>query len=173
MASEEGFDLQEEYNEARRFTCEIVRSSADDVADGVVRGKHELYADEPTWLQPPGGGNDAHPAPVDYLLFGLVACQVEVLDQALKKARIEGYSIEATGEVDEVGEDAPAEEMLAHHAGRVSHIAVDLTLEVPEDYESRAQRCLDVYDTGCVVGQSLKAGVDYTPTATLETTNVG
>jgi hypothetical protein len=36
-------------------------------------------------------------------------------------------------------------------------------------YEDRAQRCLDVYDTGCIVGQSLRAGIDYTPETSLET----
>lgn len=168
MPTDETFDLQEQFLANRRFRSVVERSADDDVANGVVRGKHELYADEPEWLEEPGAGDDAHPAPVDYLVFGLVACQVEVLDQALKKARIEDYHLEAAAEVDRVGEDEPAEEMLAHHAGRVSHIEVDLTLEVPVEYENRAQRCLDVYDTGCVVGQSLREGVEYTPTATLE-----
>lgn len=168
MAREREFDLQEEYTEDRRFRSVVERSSEDTVAQGVVRGKHELYADEPEWLEEPGAGEDAHPAPVDYLVFGLVACQLEVLDQALKKARIEDYHIHAEAEVDRVGEDQPADEMLAHHAGRVSHIAVDLTLEVPPEYEGRAERVLDVYDTGCVVGQSYRAGIDYTPSTTLE-----
>lgn len=168
MSSDTEFDLQEEYTEDRRFRSVVERSADDERARGVVRGKHELYADEPEWLQEPGAGNDAHPAPVDYLVFGLVSCQVEILDQALRKARIEDYHIQASAEVDRVGEDQPAEEMLAHHAGRISHISVDLTLEVPPGYESRAQRCLDVYDTGCVVGQSYRDGIEYTPTATLE-----
>lgn len=168
MDSETTFDLQEEYTDERRFRSVVERGSDDDRARGLVRGKHELYADEPEWLEAPGAGDDAHPAPVDYMVFGLVSCQLEVLDQALRKARIEDYHIRASAEVDRVGEDQPAEEMLAHHAGRVSHISVDLTLEVPPEYESRAQRCLDVYDTGCVVGQSYRNGVEYTPTTTLE-----
>jgi organic hydroperoxide reductase OsmC/OhrA len=61
--------------------------------------------------------------------------------------------------------------MLAHHAGRISHISVDLTLEVPGEYESRARRCLDVYDTGCVVGQSYRQGIEYTPSTTFKLTD--
>ncbi|WP_255152289.1 OsmC family protein [Halorarius halobius] len=169
MGRDSEFDVQEEYTEEnRKFRSVVERSSDDDVAHGLVRGKHELHADEPEWLEEPGAGNDAHPAPADYLVFGLVSCQVEVLDQALRKARIEEYNIRASAVVDRVGEDEPAEEMLAHHAGRISHVSVDLTLEVPPEFESRAQRCLDVYDTGCVVGQSYRNGIDYTPTATLD-----
>lgn len=168
MASDREFDLQEEYSEDRRFRSVVERGADDEFASGTVRGKHDLYADEPTWLEEPGAGNDAHPAPVDYLVFGLVSCQVEVLDQALRKARIEDYHISAEAEVDRVGEDEPAEEMLAHHAGRVSHVSVDLTLSVPAEFEGRASRCLDVYDTGCVVGQSYRSGIEYTPSTSLE-----
>lgn len=168
MAGTSEYELDEEYTEERRFTSTITRSSDDEIARGLVRGKHELFADEPEWLEEPGAGNDTHPAPVDYLVFGLVSCQVEVLDQALRKARIEEYEIEAIAEVDTVGEDEPAEEMLAHHAGRVSHVSVDLSLTVPAEFESRAKRCLDVYDTGCVVGQSYRQGIEYTPRTTLE-----
>lgn len=57
--------------------------------------------------------------------------------------------------------------MLAHHAGRVSHVSVDLSLTVPAEFESRARRCLDVYDTGCVVGQSYRQGIQYTPRTSL------
>jgi len=96
------------------------------------QGKHELKVDKPEWLAEPGAGDDAYPAPVDYMVFGLVSCQVEVLDQALRKARTEDYHIEASAEVDRVGEDQPADEMLAHYAGRISHVTVDLTLESPK-----------------------------------------
>ena len=152
----------------RKFTSTVERSAGDAFATGLVRGKHELRVDEPEWLEEPGAGEDAYPAPVDYMVFGLVSCQLEVLYQALEKARIEDFSIEASAEVDRVGEEIPAEEMLAHHAGRISHVDIDLTLSVPEEYEDRARRCLDVYDSGCVVGQSFRAGVEYTPHTTLE-----
>lgn len=168
MDSETEFDIEESFTEAQSFRNTVERSSDDQRAEGMVRGKHELYADEPEWLEEPGAGDDSHPAPVDYLVFGLASCQVEILDQAMKKARIEEYHITAEAEVDRVGEDEPADEMLAHHAGRISHITIDLTLEVPEEFESRAQRCLGVYDTGCVVGQSLRKGIEYTPHTSLE-----
>lgn len=171
MATEQEYDVPGEFTDHGSFRSEVARSADDDYATGLIRGTHELRVDEPEWLEPPGAGNDAYPAPVDYMVFGLVACQLEVLFQALEKARVEDFEIEASAEVTEVGEDQPAEEMLAHHAGRISHIDVDLTLKVPERFEDRAQRCLDVYDTGCVVGQSFRAGVDYTPRATLEVTD--
>jgi hypothetical protein len=49
----------------------------------------------------------------------------------------------------------------------VKHIDIELELTVPEEYESRAQRCLDIYDQGCIVGQSYRAGVQYDPHVTL------
>ena len=54
-----------------------------------------------------------------------------MLDQALRKARIEEYHIRASAAVDRVGEDEPAEEVLARYAGRISRVGVDLTLKVP------------------------------------------
>jgi uncharacterized OsmC-like protein len=168
MSETSEYEVTDEWD--RRFRSTVERSADDEFAHGLVREKHELKVDEPEWLAEPGAGQDAYPAPVDYMVFGLVSCQVEVLDQALTKARIEDYHIEAAAEVDKVGEDQPADEMLAHHAGRISHITIDLTLEVPEEYEGRAQTCLDAYDTGCVVGQSFRNNVEYTPETTLEVT---
>lgn len=168
MASNDEFEYEEGFTDGH-FTSRVTRSADDSFASGSVRDVHELRADEPEWLEEPGAGDDEYPAPVDYVVFGLVSCQVEVLDQALRKARIEDYEIEAEAQVDRVGDDEPADEMLAHHAGRISHIDVDLTLHVPEQDAERAERCLDVYDTGCVVGQSYRRGIDYTPTTTLET----
>lgn len=168
MAEPSEYDIDDEYTEERRFTGTVTRRSDDEIARGSVRGKHDLFADEPEWIEEPGAGNDEHPAPVDYLLFGLVACQVEVLDQALQKARIEDYEIEGWAEVDGVGADEAAEEMLAHHGSRVEHITVEISLTVPPEFESRAQRCLEVYDTGCIVGQSYRHGIDYSPRTSLQ-----
>lgn len=170
MGSGKEFDIEGTFTEAQSFKSVVERRSGDKTARGMVRDKHELYADEPEWLEEPGAGDDLHPAPVDYLVFGLASCQAEILDQALKKARIDNYHITVKAEVDRVGEDEPADEMLAHHAGRISHIDVKLTLQVQDEYADRAQRCLDVYDTGCVVGQSLREGIEYTPNAKLKIT---
>jgi uncharacterized OsmC-like protein len=167
MATEKEYDVSTEFTDHGSFRSVVTRSADEDFATGMVREKHELRVDEPEWLEPPGAGKDAYPAPVDYMVFGLVACQLEVLYQALEKARVEDFEIEARAEVTEVGEDQPADEMLAHHAGRISHIDVDVSLTVPEEFEGRAQQCLNAYDTGCVVGQSFRQGIDYTPRTSL------
>jgi uncharacterized OsmC-like protein len=130
-------------------------------ADG--RESHEIIFDEPD-----PRGDDDHPSPVMYLFASLVGCQMAVLCAALEKARIEDFRIKADAE-SERSLDEVAEEMPDGTAKRIEHIDIDLTLEVPKEYEDRAQRCLDVYDTGCIVGQSLRAGIDYTPETSLET----
>lgn len=135
---------------------------------GVLRDKHEVVFDEPEFL-PVAEGEDTAPSPVDYLMAGLAGCQVSVLDQALKKARVADYHIEVEATIDAVGTDDVPEEMPSNTVNRIQHIAIDVTLTIPEEHRSRAQRCLDVYDDGCIVGQSLRAGIDYTPRATLET----
>lgn len=57
----------------RPHTYEVVASSDEPFQRGDVRGKHTLYSDEPDFL-PVMAGDDEHPAPVDYLVFGLVSC---------------------------------------------------------------------------------------------------
>lgn len=139
-------------------------------AEGTLRGTHEVKSDEPEWL-PVGGGNDEHPSPVDYMVASLVFCQLSVLSQALEKARVEEFHVSADAEIDELGTDDVAEEMPENTANRVQHVSIDIDLEVPEEDESRARRCLEVYDTGCIVGQSFKNGVDYTPSTSLTLTD--
>ena len=132
---------------------------------GVVESRgsrHELEFDEP---EP--HGTDEHASPVSAMLGSLVACQMSVLAQCLEKARIEDYEMEAEAVIDGRGTGEVAEEMPAKTAKRIEHITIDLTLEVPEEFEGRANRCIEVYDTGCIVGQSFRAGIDYTPNATL------
>lgn len=150
-----------------RFTATFEAGSDLEHARGTVRGKHELQSDEPPWL-PVGGGTDDHPAPVDYLVSSLVLCQLSVLSQALEKARVEEYHLSADAEVDRLGRGDVAEGMPPNTANRIEHIAVDVTLSVSPEDEARARRCLEVYDSGCIVGQSLRAGVSYTPEATVE-----
>jgi len=140
----------------------ITDSSDSEYARAMLRGKHEVLIDEPPNMEV-GAGNDDYPSPVDHLVLSLAACQVSVLSQALERARVEEFDITCDYELDEVGQDDVGDETHASKSVRVRHIAIDITLEVPEEYESRAQRCLDVYDVGCIVGQSLRAGVEYTP----------
>lgn len=135
---------------------------------GVCRDKHEVFVDEPEWI-PRMGGQDEYPSPVDHLMTALTACQVSVLAQCLSKARIDDYHIEAETTITDAGEDEVAEEVPEHTANRIRHIDIDLWVEVPESHEHRAAPCLDVYDTGCIVGQSYKAGIQYTPTTHLAT----
>lgn len=137
---------------------------------GVCRDKHEVFVDEPEWI-PRMDGKDEHPSPVDYMMTALTACQVSVLAQCFGKSRIEDYHITAETTITEAGEDDVDEAMPEHTANRIRHMDVEITVEVPEEYESRASRCLEVYDTGCIVGQSYKAGVQYTPSTNLVTTD--
>lgn len=116
---------------------------------------YEVSSDEPEPM-----GTETAPSPVTYLFHSLVSCQLTALSKCLQKARIEEYQISAEASFRFREEEGPEE--MGQAAGlRADHIDVDLTLNVPEDQESRAQRCLEVFDQGCLVGQSLRAGVDY------------
>lgn len=142
------------------------KTSSGIVARGLTRGVHEVYTDEYTHTPPVGTGDDLHPTPVDLFLSSLVACQLSVLSQTLNKARIDEFRITGSAdkgeEVDaDVPDDIPSKSL-------IDSIEVHITLEVPEEYESRAERCLEVYDQGCIVGQSIKSGVQYEPRTTLE-----
>lgn len=133
----------------------------------LVRGKHEILYDEPEFLEY-GAGEDEYPGPVDSMVASLGACQISVLEQCLEKARIEDFHVEAELSATQVDQEEIPEEMPSNTAKRVRHIDVDLHVEVPEEDRGRAKRCIEVYDAGCIVGQSFRAGIDYTPEVTLE-----
>lgn len=146
-----------------------IRSSSEEAYKrGNVRGEHVLYSDEPDFL--PVEGEDAHPAPVDYLVFGLLACQASVLTQCFEKARIADYEIDASAAIRDMRTDDMPDAMPDHTANRIEHIDIGIDVTVPENERARAERCLSVYDDGCVVGQSLRAGIEYTPRTSLATT---
>lgn len=149
----------------------VETSSEDEFTHATVRGKHELLMDEGVDL--PFGGSDEGPSAVDLLVTSLLACQVSVLQQCFEKARIGEYAIEAEATIDNRREDAIPEEMPGNTAKRVRHVVVDLDATVPEELEPRARRCLDVYDDGCIVGQSLLEGIDYSAEARLTVSNSG
>lgn len=140
----------------------VIDSSDSEYTKAVLRGEHELYLDEPPNMEI-GAGNDDYPSPVDHLAVSLASCQVSVLSQALERSRVEEFDITCDYEIDSIGSEDVGDRMHDSKGVRVRHMQIDITLEVPEEYESRAQRCLDVYDVGCIVGQSLRAGVEYTP----------
>lgn len=116
---------------------------------------HVVVSDEP---EP--HGTDEAVSPVSYLFLSLVSCQLVVLNACLEKARIEDYTIKADAALVFREEDHP-DELPEFTAQRIDNIHIELDLEVPEAYASRAERCLAVYDDGCLVGQSLKSGISY------------
>lgn len=117
-----------------------------------VRG-HELHTDEPADLSHSfkKGGRGEAPSAFDYLLAAVMGCQVNSLEQMLHKARVEEYDVDAECTGFTVTKD---------NVKRVQQIDLEVTLTVPEDDEAQARRCLDVYEKGCVVGETVKRGVD-------------
>jgi uncharacterized OsmC-like protein len=145
---------------------------ADGMLTGTVRDTHEIKFDEPTDL-PVGAGDDEYPSPVDYMFASLVGCQISVLNQALKKARVDDFQITADAQIppETTGTDNVPDEMPEHTGNRIKHVEIELTVEVAEEDVPRAERCLEVYDKGCIVGQSFRAGIEYTPHTAVETRN--
>jgi len=152
------------------FTAEMSISPNDDYKTATIRGKHTLKSDEPAWLPSDLAGNDAYPAPVDFLLMSLACCQASVLNQCLKNNNVEEYLIECEATIDDYNRDKDhSDHMPAHTALRISHITVTMVLTTTPVYENAADECLTVYDNGCIVGQSLDGGINYTPLTALET----
>jgi len=155
--------------ESEDFTFEMTLSPDDDFKTGKLRDKHTLHSDEPAWLPKGLAGNDAYPAPVDFLIMSLATCQISVLQQCLENNGVEEYRIECEAELDGYtrDEDHPSE-MPDHTALRLDHITVKMALVTTPAYEEDADRCLTVYDQGCIVGQSIAEAIDYTPLTALE-----
>lgn len=139
-------------------------SAGDRPVDGRVR-EHTFEVDDSESL--PYGGYDLAPSAVDYMVAGLAGCQLAVLSQALRKARIEDWEIEMSAVPDAWWREEIPEDLPENQVKRVEHVAVQVDLTVPEEYEERARRVLDVYDQGCIVGQSFRAGIEYTPETSL------
>lgn len=132
--------------------------------DGSVRD-HTFGVDDSETL--PYGGEDLAPSAVDYMVAGLAGCQLAVLSQCFRKARINDFEIELAAIPDSWWREEIPEDLPENQVKRIEHIHVDVDVTVPEEYEERAQRCLDVYDQGCIVGQSFRAGIEYTPKTSL------
>ncbi|WP_312910266.1 OsmC family protein [Natronosalvus caseinilyticus] len=114
---------------------------------------HALYIDEPEHLSHSfkKGGRGEAPSALGYLLTAAMGCQVNSLEQMLHKARLTEYEIDA---------ECTGYTFLEDDVKRVQKIDLRITLSVPEAEESRANRCLEVYEKGCVVGETLKRGID-------------
>lgn len=116
---------------------------------------HSLHIDEPEDLSHSfkKGGRGEAPTAFGYLLSAAMGCQVNSLEQMLHKARIEeDYEIKAEC----VGFTVTKDDIK-----RIQRLELELTLTVPEEDEPQAQRCLDVYEKGCVVGETLKRGMEF------------
>lgn len=116
---------------------------------------HTMFTDEPPDLGHSfkKGGRGEAPSAFDYLLTAAMGCQVNTLEQMLHKARVEQYEIEAECTGYTVTED---------NVKRIQKLELAIELSVPEAKESAAQRCLDVYEKGCVVGETLKRAMAFT-----------
>ena len=85
----------------------------------------------------------------------------------LKKNSVDLYEIEANAVIDEWEKDPNVPPEMPETTGlRISHITVKMSLKTTSEYKDRADRCLTVYDEGCVVGQSI--GISYEPLTSLE-----
>lgn len=136
----------------------VERSGADAVATANVRDEHELLLDEPEWIP---GGNDAAPWPSNYLLVACAGCQVEVITQALEKARIEEYDIdvEARFETEDLGPEL--EDYPDHLSWRYTKIVMEVHVETNEENEARIERLLSVAEDACIVSRSVERGIDF------------
>lgn len=155
--------------ESEQFTFEMTISPDKEYKTATLRDKHTLHSDEPEWLPEELAGNDAHPAPVDYLVMSLATCQVSVLQQCLKRNNVEEYRIECDAVLDGYDQDENhSDDMPKHTALRIGHITVKMVLTTIPKFSDSADRCLTVYDDGCIIGQSIGDAIDYTPLTALE-----
>lgn len=115
---------------------------------------HGLYIDEPEDLDHSfkKGGRGEAPSAFGYLLTAAMGCQVNTLEQMLHKARITHYEIEA---------ECTGFSFKEGNVKRVQQLELAITLTVPDATESQAERCLDIYEQGCVIGETLKRGIDF------------
>lgn len=149
------------------FSVTVTADDDQPYAHGTARDAHDLVSDEPDWL-PVGAGNDDHPAPVDYLLSSLAFCQASVLQQTLEANDVETYEINCEATLEEYGmRDDHPEELPHHTAGLVEHVDVSVELTTVAEFRETAEACLARFDEGCIVGNSLAAGVEHTTDAEL------
>lgn len=116
---------------------------------------HTMFTDEPPDLGHSfkKGGRGEAPSAFDYLITAAMGCQVNTLEQMLHKARVEQYEIEA---------DCTGFTLTESNVKRIQKLELAIELRVPTEKESAGRRCLDVYEQGCVVGETLKRGMAFT-----------
>lgn len=137
---------------------------SNDRTNYIREGKHGLHIDEPESMdhsfKKEVGGRDEAPNALTYLQAAALGCQVNSLEMLLRKSRIEEYHVDGHSTPYLFRED---------NIKRVQRLELEIELHVPEDVESRARRCLDIYEQGCLVGESIKRGIDVDVTKRLET----
>ena len=142
----------------------VVGSSEELVVDVNVRDTHDLEIGEPDWgLESRADlpmGEDRAPAPADYLVVGIVGCQVEVVRQCLEKARVEEYTIRGYAEDDVADPGDPPAAMPDHVSARIQRISVEIEVTTTDEFEDRVRRCVDVAEDACICGRSVEAGID-------------
>lgn len=147
---------------------EITRSNDDDVAHANVRDKFELELDEAEWI---AGGNDSAPWPSNYLLVATAGCQVEAMQQAMTKARIDEYEItvRARPHQEDLGDEIP--EYPDHMSWRYTDIEMEIEVETTEENLDRVQRIVDLAEDACIVSRSVERGIDFTTSKTLRSSD--
>lgn len=139
------------------FTGHIQCSSGEH-ARGLIRGKHEVWFDEPSYVDV---GTDEHPCPHDYLIAAIGGCQVEVLKQCFETARIDDYEIDLEVESEKSAGDA-TEEVSDTTNVRITDVRTHIEVSVPPEFEDRSRRCLEIFEENCPISRSVEAGIDLT-----------
>jgi len=97
-------------------------------------------------------GSDAGPSPAQLLAAAVGNCMAASLKFCLERARVglEGLEVAVTGT------------MVRNERGRlrVGSLKVDIVPTVERDDLERVDRCLGVFEDFCIVGQSVREGVD-------------
>jgi uncharacterized OsmC-like protein len=137
---------------------EITRGDGDEMATAVVRDTHEVHLDEAEWIP---GGNDAAPWPSNYLLVATAGCQVEAIQQAMTKGRIDDYDISVRARLDaeDLGDDVP--DYPEHLSWRYTDIEMEIHLETDEENEETVRRLLDLAEEACIVSRSVERGIAF------------
>lgn len=147
-------DSDDDLNAGPRATMQASNDRTNFVRTRNREYNHTMHTDEPPDLGHSfkKGGRGEAPSAFDYLIAAGMGCQINTLEQMLHKARVTDYDIEG---------DCTGFTFTEGDVKRVQKLELTITLTVPEDAESQGRRCLDVYEKGCVVGETLKRAVDF------------
>lgn len=112
-------------------------------------GAHELITDEP----PPLGGG-AGPNPSALLAAAIANCLASSLLFCFSKQRIETGAFDATVEV--------ATTRNAEGRLRIAGVTVTLAPEVSAADRERMNRCVELFESFCIVTESVRSGIPVT-----------